>query len=94
MSFSFFCPIFLRHPSEGRCSQGERLHSGRDPKNHREEPGKQKTRSRGAQEFARSRAQEKERQKKRVPTEPSDIGERREGIRSAMTRGAGLHLCA
>src|ERR1700723_2683124 len=32
MSFSFFLPHFPEAPqSEGRCSQGERLHSGRDP---------------------------------------------------------------
>src|SRR5882762_9219791 len=33
MKFSpFSCPIFLGHPeARGRCSQGERVHSGRDP---------------------------------------------------------------
>jgi len=66
-SYSDFLPHFPEAPrSEGCCSQGERLHSGRDPGGSREEPGKQKMRSCRAQEFARSHAQEKERQKKAV----------------------------
>jgi len=66
-SYSDFLPHFPEAPqSEGRCSQGERLHSGRDPGGFREEPGKQKTRSCRAQEFARNCAQKKERQKKAV----------------------------
>ena len=33
MLFLHFCPVFSGHPrASGYCSQGERLHSGRDPK--------------------------------------------------------------
>ena len=55
----------MRHPkARGFCSQSERLLYGRDPIGSREDPGKQKPRSCGAQELARSSAQENERRKK------------------------------
>jgi hypothetical protein len=67
MVFLLFLPRFLEAlKSEGFCSQSERLHSGRDPTEFREEPGKQKTRICWAQEVARSSAHENERQKKCV----------------------------
>ena len=63
--FPLFLPHFLGAPErEGFCSQSKRLHSGREPIQFREEPGKQRTRSCRAQELARSSAQENERQKK------------------------------
>jgi hypothetical protein len=63
--FLLFLPHLLgAQKSEGFCSQGERLLYGRDPVRSREEPGKQKKRSRRAQELARSCAQGNVSQKK------------------------------
>ena len=70
-------PLFLGAPkSKGRCSQSERLHSGRDPKELREEPGKQKPGSCRAQELARSRAQENARKKKKSKSRLGEVGPR------------------
>jgi hypothetical protein len=72
--FSFFAPFpWGTQGRSGYCSQGEGLHSGRDPKNHREEPGKQKTRSCRAQELSRSRAQGKERRKRNMDLKHSAL---------------------
>ena len=95
--FLHFCPISLGHPrASGYCSQGERLHSGRDPEIQvfrisGEEPGKQRTRSCRAQELSRSRAQGKAWRKwkmdRTVQLASEKTGVAPSGIRAISPRG-------
>ncbi len=57
---------------------------------HREEPGKQKTRSCRAQEFARSRAQENERRKNEGPTGLKRQRQEQETVSAALRWAARL----
>jgi hypothetical protein len=81
----FFCPIFLRHPKRGLLLPRRAAAFREGPVDVGEEPGKQKTRSCRAQEFARSRAQEREWQKKvvyRTEQESCEVEERANRVKA------------